>query len=211
VRQTWQQRHRLRKRAPKNGCRDIGRPFPALCALFVGNFPAVNPVCMTASRRMLLGSPEGRPEGPEISLPGPFPFGATETPLFGHLLTTPVAGRSCSNRWTRRGAPYCLRFAAAGLVGVDEVERLACGSTLRTVLIGTAPRQRFQQHACDIHASGTFTSDQPLVAHSWLDAHDLVHPGVAPGARHAGLRARLRHSYVGLSGEPDTMTTVKSG
>jgi hypothetical protein len=58
------------------------------------------------------------------------------------------------------------------LVGVDEVERLACGSTLRTVLIGTAPRQRFQQHACDIHASGTFISDQPLVAHSWLDAHE---------------------------------------
>jgi hypothetical protein len=139
LRQTLQQRHRLRKRAPKNGCRDIGRPFPALCALFVGNFPAVNPVCMTASRRML-SAPQGRPEGPEISLPGPFPFGATETPLFGHLLTTPVAGRSCSNRWTRRGAPYCLRFAAAGLVGVDEVERLACASTLRTVLIGTAPR-----------------------------------------------------------------------
>ena len=49
-------------------------------------------------------------------------------------------------------------------------------------LIGTAPRQRFQQYTRHVHAFGTFISDEPLVAYSWLDAHDFVHPGLAPGA-----------------------------
>ena len=44
-------------------------------------------------------------------------------------------------------------------------------------LIGTAPRQRFQQYAGHVHAFGTFVSDKSHFAHGRLNAHHLVHLG----------------------------------
>jgi hypothetical protein len=78
----------------------------------------------------------------------------------------------------------CQPFANAAIAA----SRVGSWPWVWIALAATALRLPLQQHTRHVYAVGTFIAYESRVAHSWLDAHHIVHGRSTPRTWDAGLR-----------------------